>query len=186
LKKRIFDITFSLALLLCIWPILLIAFCAACVDTRSFGIFTQIRIGQFGKVFNIYKLKTISWRDNQAHISGCGRFLRKFKLDELPQIFNILKGDMSVVGPRPDIPGYYDNLTGTDKQLLLLKPGLTSRASIKYKNEEQCLQQQSDPKKYNDAVIFPDKVKMNLEYLKNKSLRTDLLIVLETIKSYIK
>ena len=173
-------------LLLGFWPILLVSFIAATIDTNSFGIFTQIRVGQNGKFFKIFKLKTMTWENDKPIVSKCGFFLRKYKVDELPQIFNILRGEMSIVGPRPDIPGYYDILKGTNRKLLVLKPGLTSRASIKYKNEEQILSKQSNPLDYNDTVIFPDKVKMNLEYLENNSLIIDLQIVYETLKTYIK
>lgn len=177
---------FSLALLLCIWPVILISFIIASFDTQSFGIFKQKRVGQYGKIFEIFKLKTIKWKHGKAIISPCGAFFRKYKIDELPQLFNILKGDMSIVGPRPDVPGYYDILKGTDRELLNLKPGLTSKASIKYRNEEDILKQQKNPLLYNDTVIFPDKVKMNLEYLKQQSLKQDLIIIYETLKTYIK
>ena len=151
------------------------------------GDFTQVRIGQYGNKFTIFKLKTLTWdKKNNYHVSKIGAFLRKYKLDELPQIFNILMGDMSVVGPRPDIPGYYDQLKDSDKQLLILKPGLTSRASIKYKDEEEILKKQKNPLLYNDTVIFPDKVKLNLEYLHTQSLFLDIKIILETIRTYLK
>ena len=110
-----------------------------------------------------------------------GKFLRKSKLDELPQLLNIIKGDMSVVGPRPDIPGYYDLLEGENRKILELKPGLTSEASIKYRNEEELLQSAINSKQYNDEIIFPDKVKMNLNYYYNYNLLIDLKIILKTI-----
>ena len=119
--------------------------------------------------------------DRLKTISQFAKFLRKSKLDELPQLFNIVKGDMSVVGPRPDIPGYYDALEGENRKILELKPGLTSEASIKYRNEEMLLQSVSNSKKYNDEVIFPDKVKMNLNYYYNHNLLIDLKIILKTI-----
>ena len=119
---------------------------------------------------------------NTNAISNWGSFLRKTKLDELPQLFNILKGDMSFVGPRPDISGYYDLLQGEERKILKLKPGLTSEASIKYKNEDQILAKQKEPLHYNDAVIFPDKVKMNLEYYRNRSFWGDLAIIFKTLQ----
>lgn len=119
--------------------------------------------------------------DRLKTISRFAKFLRKSKLDELPQLFNIVKGDMSVVGPRPDIPGYYDALEGENRKILELKPGLTSEASIKYRNEEMLLQSVSNSKKYNDETIFPDKVKMNLNYYYNHNLLIDLKIILKTI-----
>lgn len=160
------------------WVILL-ATVIASVDTKSFGLFVQERIGQFGKPFNIFKIKSMN--DTTQQISSFGRFLRQSKLDELPQLLNILLGQMSFVGPRPDIPGYYDKLEGENRKILELKPGLTSEASIKYTNEEELLAQQVDPLHYNDYVIFPDKVKMNLKYYYNQSIFLDLQILFRTI-----
>jgi lipopolysaccharide/colanic/teichoic acid biosynthesis glycosyltransferase len=151
----------------------------ASLDTKSFGLFIQERIGQFGKPFRIYKIKTL--RDLTKEISGFGKFLRKSKLDELPQLFNILKGDMSFVGPRPDVAGYYDLLEGENRKVLELKPGLTSEASIKYRNEEKILKSIDNPLYYNDSVLFPDKVKMNLEYYYNHSIWVDIRIIFKTI-----
>lgn len=114
-------------------------------------------------------------------ISRFGKFLRTRKLDELPQLYNILKGDMSFVGPRPDIAGYYDTLKGEDRKILDLKPGLTSDASIKYKNEEEILAEQKNPLKYNDEILFPDKVRMNLKYYYTRTFWRDIKIILRTI-----
>ena len=114
-------------------------------------------------------------------ISKLGTFLRKSKLDELPQFWNVLIGDMSFVGPRPDIAGYYDVLEGEDRKILLLKPGLTSLASIKYANEEEILGLQENSLLYNDTIIFPDKVKMNLDYYYNHSFLSDINIIIKTI-----
>lgn len=144
--------------------------------------FSQTRIGQHGKPFTIYKLKTME----QGQVTKIGTWLRRYKIDELPQLWNILKGDMTFVGPRPDVPGYYDLLKGDQRKVLQLKPGLTSLAAIKYRHEEQLLAQQKDPKRYNDEVLFPDKVKMNLEYLQRKSLSYDLKILWQTAISLFK
>ena len=145
-------------------------------------LFTQMRIGQYGKPFAIYKLQTMK----NGKVTKTGKILRRTKIDELPQLINILKGDMSFVGPRPDIPGYYDKLTGNDRKVLQLKPGLTSLAAIKYRNEEELLLRQSDPLRYNDEVIFPDKVKMNLEYVEKRGFIYDIKIILLTFKSLFK
>ena len=145
-------------------------------------LFTQMRIGQYGKPFDIYKLQTMK----NGKVTKTGKILRRTKIDELPQLINILKGDMSFVGPRPDLPGYYDILTGDNRKVLQLKPGLTSLAAIKYRNEEELLLRQSDPLRYNDEVIFPDKVKMNLEYVEKRGFIYDIKIILLTFKSLFK
>lgn len=116
-----------------------------------------------------------------GRISYYGNFLRRYKLDELPQLLNILLGDMSFVGPRPDIPGYYDKLNGENRKILELKPGLFSWAAIKYFNEEEELRLHDNPLEYNDNVIFPDKVKMNLHYYHTQSFWEDLRIMSKTI-----
>lgn len=160
-------------------PILLVLYVLSSLNTSSNGLFIQIRVGQFGKLFNIYKFQTI--HPKTQNISKFGAFLRRSKIDELPQLINILKGDMSFVGPRPDIPGYYDKLEGENRKILQLKPGLTSEASIKYANEEVLLAQKEDPLTYNDEIIFTDKVKMNLYYYYNQSFLVDLQIIWKTI-----
>lgn len=179
MKKRLFDIFFSLISLVLIGWVLVLFFVIAAIDTNSNGIFIQKRVGQFGVLFNILKLKTIHPKTQK--ISPIGRFFRKSKIDELPQLINILFGSMSVVGPRPDVPGYYDVLVGEHRNVLKLKPGLTSLAALKYKNEESFLAQQKNPLSYNDTIIFPDKVKMNLEYYYNNSIFGDIKIIIKTI-----
>ena len=144
------------------------------IDTHK-GLFLQTRVGQFGKLFTIYKIR--SMHATTGKVSAYGRFLRQSKLDELPQLFNILLGEMSFVGPRPDVPGYYDKLQGEEQKLLELKPGLCSRAALKYYNEENLLAQQPDPLHYNDTVIFPDKVRMNLAYYYKRSFVEDLRVL---------
>jgi lipopolysaccharide/colanic/teichoic acid biosynthesis glycosyltransferase len=181
-KKNIFDKFFSLSLIILLSPILLLSLVLSTWDTKSFGIFTQERIGQWGEKFIIFKLKTM--QTNTKNITKTGAFLRKTKLDELPQLFNILLGDMSFVGPRPDEVGYYDQLKGDDRKVLALKPGLTSEASLKYIDEEQLLAQQKNPLQYNDEVIFPDKIQLNLQYLENHSIVMDMMIIWKTIVKY--
>lgn len=173
---------FSLILLVSLFPLILTAVLVAAISTKSSGIFTQTRIGQHGKPFTIYKIQTMQ----HGKVTPIGKFLRKTKVDELPQLYNILKGDMTFVGPRPDVPGYYDALQGDYRRVLALKPGLTSLAAIKYRNEEELLAQQENPLLYNDTVIFPDKVKMNLKYLDNRSLALDLKIMWLTMVSIVK
>ena len=179
MSKRIFDIIFSLVGFILLLPILLFVWIAASIDTNSNGVFLQERVGQFGKLFHIYKLRTMHLKTNE--VSKTGRFLRRLKLDELPQLINVLIGEMSFVGPRPDIPGYYDILEGENRKILELKPGLTSEAAIKYTNEERVLVEQENPLQYNDIVLFPDKVRLNLEYYYYCTFWGDLKIILKTV-----
>ncbi|MDI9257690.1 sugar transferase [Flavobacterium sedimenticola] len=177
--KRLFDITLATLLLLLLGGFLFVFWIASALDTRSTGLFLQQRIGQYGKKFTILKLRTFHIATGK--VSSFGQFVRRHKIDEFPQLINILKGDMSFVGPRPDVPGYYDKLDGENQKILLLKPGLTCEASIKYYNEEAMLAQQENPQQYNDTVIFPDKVKMNLNYYYHRSFVGDLWILWKTI-----
>lgn len=177
--KQVFDFVLAAILILFLMPVLIILFVIASLDTSSNGIFFQTRIGQYGKPFTIFKIKTI--HEQKRTCSKVGQTLRKFKLDEFPQLFNILKGDMSFVGPRPDIEGYYDKLVGEDRKVLELKPGLTCEASIKYRDEEYLLNNQEDPLAYNDKVLFPNKVKMNLDYFENMSFKNDTKILFKTL-----
>lgn len=177
--KRGFDFVFSIIALVVFLPIIVISWLILVFDTKSNGFFLQKRVGQFGKLFTIYKLKTM--HEETGKITKLGFFFRKYKLDELPQFLNVLKGEMSVVGPRPDIQGYYDKLQGEDRKILELKPGITSEASLKYYNEEELLDEQLDALEYNDTVIFPDKVKMNLAYYRNHNLLLDIKIIIKTL-----
>jgi lipopolysaccharide/colanic/teichoic acid biosynthesis glycosyltransferase len=180
--KRIFDILFSVIGLLFVGWIIFLFFILATIDTKQNGFFIQKRIGRHGKKFTIYKLRTIkSDRSGKPMISFLGNFLRKSKIDEFPQLYNVLINDMSFVGPRPDIEGYYDKLEGEDRKLLELKPGITGPASLIYRNEYSLLLKYENPKEYNDKVIFPDKIKLNLEYYYNHSFFGDIVIIIKTV-----
>ena len=154
-------------------------------------IFKQERVGQYGKIFNIYKIRTMKnncekndnfiTTANDDRILPFGKWLRRTKIDEIVELINVLKGDMSLVGPRPDVKGYADMLDGEDRKILELRPGITGPASLKYINEEEILAQVENPKQYNDTVIFPDKVKINLEYYYNRTFWGDIRIILNTI-----
>lgn len=159
--------------------ILLLVLGITAIDTQSNGFFTQVRIGQYGKSFLIYKLRTLHPKTNKT--SFWGRMLRKTKLDEIPQILNLLKGEMRLVGPRPDVAGYADNLDEANQIILKLKPGITGLASLKYRNEERILSQQQNPQHYNDEVIWPDKVRINKWYAQNRTLIMDLQIIFYTL-----
>ncbi len=182
--KQIFDYFFALILLFILSILLLFIYVFTSIDTKSNGLFLQKRVGQHGKLFTIFKFKTM--HPKTGKISKLGAFLRKYKIDELPQLFNILIGNMSFVGPRPDIQGYYDTLEGENRKILELKPGLTSDASIKYANEESLLAKQNNPKQFNDEILFPEKVKMNLEYYHNHSFWGDIQIIFKTFLSILK
>ena len=181
MAKKTFDFFFAVLGLLVFGFIIIIFFIAACASTGKNGIFKQVRIGQYGKPFTIYKLRSMRVVSGQNRVTGLGRFLRKYKIDELPQLYNILIGTMSFVGPRPDLPGYYDTLAGTDREVLQLKPGITGPASLKYANEEELLLAVPNSLEYNDTVLFPDKVRINLNYQKHQTLWLDVKLILYTI-----
>jgi lipopolysaccharide/colanic/teichoic acid biosynthesis glycosyltransferase len=180
MTKRLFDLFFATFGLLFSCGIIIILYLLASIDTKQSGFFLQKRIGRFGIPFTIYKIRTFGLSTEQP-VSRFAAFLRNSKLDELPQLWNVFLGEMSFVGPRPDIAGYYDTLEGENRRILKLKPGLTSWASIKYANDDALLAQQENPLVYNDTIIFPDKVKMNLEYYYNHSLYGDVKIIWKTI-----
>ncbi|RZJ76706.1 MAG: sugar transferase [Flavobacterium sp.] len=179
MAKRIFDIIFSLTAITLLSWLMVLVYLAASAATRSGGLFLQQRIGRFGKPFTIYKFRTINPENGMINMTS--GFLRRSKMDELPQFFNVLFGDMSIVGPRPDISGYYDRLTGEDRRLLDLRPGITGPASLKYFDEEAILSRQADSLKYNDEVIFPDKVRINRIYQQRQSIALDVKIILYSV-----
>ena len=188
--KRAFDIFFASVGLCLLLPIIGICWVIAAVDTGSNGFFIQKRIGRHGEVIHVIKIKTMYPSDaersplasnNLSSITRSGSLFRRYKLDELPQLFNVLAGTMSMVGPRPDVPGYADHLTGDDKMILSLRPGITGPASIKYRDEESILREVDDPVSYNDRVIWPDKVRINKEYMSNYSLLLDMKYIVRTL-----
>ena len=188
--KFLFDRLASFFGLLIIWPVLIIV--AILIKIKMPGgpvFFTQKRVGRNGKLFTMYKFRsmTVSHSGSSISVAGESRItpfgakLRKYKIDELPELWNVLIGDMSFVGPRPDVPGYADMLKGEDRDILKLRPGITGPASLKYRNEEELLSHVDDPIKYNNEVIFPDKVIINLYYLHNYSFWTDIKLILCTV-----
>ena len=188
--KYIFDRLAALIGLLCIWWLLIIV--AIIIKVKMPGgpaIFKQTRIGRHGKPFTMYKFRTMTVNHGgssvsvagESRITPLGAVLRRYKIDELPELWNVLKGDMSFVGPRPDVPGYADALQGDDREVLLLRPGITGPASLKYRNEEEILATVPNPQQYNDTVIFPDKVRINRYYLHNYSFITDIKMIFCTV-----
>lgn len=190
LVKRSFDIVASVAGLVLFGWLILLAYIVASADSGQSGFFAQERVGRGGRNFNVIKIRTM--RDTNhinttvttagdPRITPVGRQLRRYKLDELPQLFNVLVGDMSFVGPRPDVPGFANKLEGEDREVLSVRPGITGPATLRFRDEEQLLQQIDDPEAYNREVIFPAKVKMNLVYVRDYSFIGDLGIIWRTI-----
>ncbi len=190
--KYLFDKIMALIGMVILFPFMLIIFIIhKIVMPKGKFLFLQERIGQYGKPFKIYKIRTMKsdGDDNNVFVTTAnddrilpfGKFLRKTKLDEIIELVNVLKGEMSLVGPRPDVAGYADKLTGDDRKILELRPGITGPASLKYINEEELLAKVDDPQKYNDEIIYPDKVKINLEYYHNRTFWEDIKIIFKTI-----
>lgn len=191
--KYTFDKTAALLGIIVLFPVLLIIFVIhKIVMPKGKFFFKQERIGQYGKPFMIYKIRSMREDShkqnnmfvttaNDERITPFGRFLRKTKLDEIVELINVLRGEMSFVGPRPDVAGYADKLQGSARKILELRPGITGPASLKYINEEELLAKVDDPQKYNDEVIYPDKVKINLEYYHNRTFWGDIRIIFKTI-----
>lgn len=188
--KFIFDRLMSSIGLLVLWPVLLVV--AMLIKVKMPGgpiIFKQKRVGRNGKMFTMYKFRSMTVGHGgssvsvagESRITPLGHVLRKYKLDELPELWNVLIGDMSFVGPRPDVPGYADQLKGKDRDVLKLRPGITGPASLKYRDEEDLLAKQDNPQRYNDQVIFPDKVRINLYYLHHYSFIKDIEMIFCTV-----
>ncbi|TDP11573.1 sugar transferase [Halanaerobium congolense] len=189
--KYTFDFIVALIGFIITSPIILISYLVASIETGESGFFTQKRVGKDNQIFKIIKVKTMKsdtnlktnvTTDKDPRITASGRFFRKTKIDELPQLINILKGEMSFVGPRPDVPEIINTMNEEDKEIILsVRPGITGPASLKYENEEEILAAKDNPEKYNKEVIFPDKVRINKEYIENYSFFKDIYYILKTI-----
>ena len=189
-QKRFFDVILSVVGICITWWLMVLAWLVSSVETRSNGFFMQKRIGKEGIPFFVYKIKTMKpisgikttvTTSKDSRITRSGAFFRKTKIDELPQLFNVLFGMMSFVGPRPDVPGFADKLEGEDRIILELAPGITGPASLKYKNEEELLAKKKDPECYNREVIWSDKVEINKMYIKHWSLKKDIEYLIKTV-----
>lgn len=186
--KEVFDYLLATGMFIVVLPVLIIIAVSILITMGWPVFFSQKRVGQNGKIFLLHKFRTMKRgmshtsiaAKEEKRVTRLGSFLRKTKLDELPELINIIRGDMSFVGPRPDVKGYADRLKGDDRMILQLKPGLTGAASLKYKNEEEILKKQRDPQQYNDDIIFPDKVRINKVYMEKWTLWLDLKIILFT------
>ena len=185
--KWLFDRVVAFTMLIVLMPVLLIVALCILMANGAPIMYIQERIGQNAKPFKLIKFRTMHGEEESPiaaselnRITRIGRWLRRTKIDELPELLNILKGDMSFVGPRPDVAGYADKLEGDDRRLLAMKPGLTGVASLKYRNEEDLLAAQPNPQEYNDTVIWPDKVRLNLLYMERQSLWLDIKVLICT------
>ena len=211
--KFVFDKVVSLVGIIVLSPVLLIV--ALLIKWKMPGpiLFCQQRVGRYGRIFTVYKFRTMTVKaeasvasrnseassiasQEQSRITPLGEKLRRYKLDELPELWNVLKGDMSFVGPRPDVPGYADQLQGEDREVLLLRPGITGPASLKYRNEDDILEAVDEAlqkgrselpmgittvQEYNDNVIYPDKVRLNRYYLHHYSFIKDIKMIVCTV-----
>ena len=193
---RFFDIVFSLLGILLLSPVFLFLYIAICLESKGGGFYKQLRVGQYGRDFYVYKfssmgvgadkkgLITVGGRD--PRITRTGYFIRKYKLDELPQLFNVLKGDMGLVGPRPEVRKYVDLYTDDQKKVLSVRPGITDYASIEYVDENTILGKASDPDKAYIEQIMPDKIRYNMKYICNRSVKEYFKIIFPTFWSIIR
>lgn len=188
---RLFDIFFSFFGLLILSPFFVIIWLIIVLTSRGGGFYTQNRVGKDGANFSLYKFRsmrkdadkgsliTVGGRD--PRITKIGYFIRKFKIDELPQLFNVLKGDMSLVGPRPEVRKYVDLYTDEQKKVLSIRPGITDYASIEYVDENEILGKSDNPDEVYVSQIMPDKIKLNMKYIENKSVKEYFKIIFLTV-----
>ena len=189
--KRIFDFLVSLIGIIILSPIFVIVSIAIKLDSRGEVLFLQKRVGRYGKEFNIYKFRTMVTNAEKigkqitvgkdSRITRVGAFLRKFKIDELPQLFNVLKGDMSLVGPRPEVPKYVALYNEEQRHVLDVRPGITDMASLRYKDENDILGKVDNPEEYYINIIMRDKLNLNLEYIEKSNLFFDIYLIIKTI-----
>jgi lipopolysaccharide/colanic/teichoic acid biosynthesis glycosyltransferase len=190
--KRLFDIGFSLIALILLLPLFLLIAVAVKISSRGSAFYKQARVGKDGNEFELFKFRTMYVDSDRAglltigskdyRITRVGYHLRKYKLDELPQLLNVLKGDMSFVGPRPEVRKYVNMYTPAQLRVLTVKPGVTDWASIKYFDENDILAGSDDPEDMYIKVIVPSKISKNLEYIDNQGILMDFKIILSTIK----
>ena len=188
--KRCFDLVVSILLIIIFSPLLLIISAAVKLSSPGPVFFRQVRITRFGKEFRIFKFRSmvvgadkigpLVTTDRDSRITGVGRFIRKTHLDEFPQLFNVVSGDMSFVGTRPEVSKYVDRYTDEMMATLLLPAGITSEASISFRDEAQLISSSSDADDTYINIVLPEKMKLNLEYLKEFSLFTDISIMIRT------
>lgn len=188
--KRVFDFVASFSGLVLLSPVMLAVAAAVRLSSPGPVLYVQDRVGRQGRLFRCAKFRTMRVGADAGgsvtaagddRITPVGRFLRRWKLDELPQLWNVLTGRMSFVGPRPDVPGYADRLHGEDRRILDLRPGITGPATLLFREEERLLALAKDPKAFNDDVVFPEKVRINRDYLETASFWRDIGYILATV-----
>ncbi len=188
--KRLFDFVAAFAGLVLLSPVMAVVAMVVRATSPGPALFIQTRVGRNGKVFRCVKFRTMCTGKESlgaitaatdSRITPVGRRLRQWKLDELPQLWNVLAGRMSFVGPRPDVPGYADQLQGNDRKILDLRPGITGPATLLFRDEERLLALARDPKTFNDHVIYPEKLRINLDYLEHGSFWRDIGYILATV-----
>jgi lipopolysaccharide/colanic/teichoic acid biosynthesis glycosyltransferase len=189
--KRLFDVVFAAAGLLLIAPLLLVVPILIRLDSSGPVIFRQTRIGRAFRPFQIFKFRTMTaapggrlTRAGDPRITRVGRWLRAAKIDELPQLFNVLRGDMSLVGPRPEVPEYVEIFRDLFAPVLRVRPGITDPASLRYRNESALLAAVSDPELEYRQRILPDKLRLSTEYAEHSTLRTDIALIFQTLFPY--
>lgn len=192
---RFFDLLFSFLGLVILSPLLLCVYAAVCLESKGGGFYRQKRVGKDGKEFTLYKFRsmrvgsdakgllTVGGKD--PRVTKTGVFIRKYKLDELPQLFNVLKGDMSLVGPRPEVPRYVAFYTPEQRRVLEVRPGITDYASIEYIDENRILGEADDPDRVYIEKIMPDKIRLNMKYIENRSLKTYFSVIFLTLRKLI-
>lgn len=192
--KRAFDLVVAGAALVATAPVIAVAWVLATLDTRQNGLFRHERVGRDGELFEVLKIRTMRGSGGSsvtaagdARLTRLGSALRRLKIDELPQLINVVRGDMSLVGPRPDVPGFADRLAGGDRILLTVRPGITGPAAVAYRHEEELIAaaaaEGTDMEAYSREVLWPAKVALNRAYIEDWSLRADLHWIVATVRS---
>ena len=194
--KRILDVIIALIGLICLFPLFIVIIILIKIDSKGPAFYKQLRVGRFNLDFKILKFRTmhtnaaqfglITIGNTDPRITKIGFYLRKYKLDELPQLTNVLIGNMSFVGPRPEVRKYVKLYNQEQMQIFKVRPGITDMASIEYRNESELLSGQEDPDNYYINVIMPKKIQINLKYLKQRNFLKDFVVILNTFKVIIK
>lgn len=189
--KRLFDITASFFGIIILSPLLIFIGLWVGLSSKGGVFYKQIRVGKNNKDFKLYKFRSMRVNSDKqglltvgskdSRITKAGYFIRKYKIDELPQLFNVLKGDMSFVGPRPEVRRYVDLYSKEQMKVLSVRPGITDPASIKYRNENDLLSSANNPEEYYIQYIMPDKLKINIDYINNRTFFKDIKIIFQTI-----